>query len=550
MLKQIELKNFKAFSENGAIAELAPITLVCGQNSAGKSSLIQSLLMLSQTIQLQDNNLDSPDIVTSGKYVDLGNFNSLLNSHDPRKKLNIALTFENKKSASKFLENKISLLFESSQKNNEGSENYFGSLNKVDFSCLLSDSQKFEFSLNRVSKDRNFSFNFETNFKKIIECLPKGPREIFMFKRIQRDKYNSIKAKLIKEFQSALNKNTSKDELNQISKQLEDIDYQIKKSEALDDDNKLLSENLHPRTISKLKSIILSNRSDRFVSFRQNGSYIPTSYEDQYTENKEPTIAEIYMQRITSYISAFNFALNNNLGQLSYLGPLRSAPQRSYSNKMGKALSVGNSGEDFVQMLRIAIDHSSNTQKFIQDYLNEECINLGIPYKFQTLLKSDNVAGDLVILNVTDIRTNTVVALTDVGFGISQLLPIIIQAIYSYELSKKRRSLILVEQPELHLHPNLQAKIADFIIKKSQPTQNREGLQWIIETHSESLIRRLQRRVKEKQLKPEDVSILYVDRVGDYGSVIKRLRLDEYGEFIDSWPNGFFVDAFSDLTDY
>ena len=89
MLKQIELKNFKAFSENGAIAELAPITLICGQNSAGKSSLMQSLLMLSQTIQLQDNNLDSPDIVTSGKYVDLGNFNSLLNSHDPSKILQI-----------------------------------------------------------------------------------------------------------------------------------------------------------------------------------------------------------------------------------------------------------------------------------------------------------------------------------------------------------------------------------------------------------------------------------------------------------------------------
>jgi hypothetical protein len=51
-----------------------------------------------------------------------------------------------------------------------------------------------------------------------------------------------------------------------------------------------------------------------------------------------------------------------------------------------------------------------------------------------------------------------------------------------------------------------------------------------------------------KQIKPEDVSILYVDRVGDYGSVIKRMRLDEYGDFIDSWPDGFFVDAFSDLT--
>lgn len=547
MLKQIELKNFKAFSENGAIAELAPITLICGQNSAGKSSLMQSLLMLSQTIQLQDNNLDSPDIVTSGKYVDLGNFNSLLNSHDPSKILQISLAFQNTKSTRKFLENKITLLFESSQKDNKSNGNYFGILKRIEFLSILPDSKDFHFCLNRKNVERSFSFDPNTNFRRIIECLPQGSREMYMYKRIQKDKYNSTRSKLIKAFQFSLNNNASKIELNKISKQLEEIDYQEKKSESLDDGDRLLTGYLYPRTIDKLKSFILSNR-ERFINFGGNGSYIPSSYEDQYTENKDPTIADMYMQRIASHISSFNFALNNSIGRLSYLGPLRSAPQRSYSHKIGKALSVGNSGEDIVQMLRVGIDQINDKQKLIQDYLNEECISLGIPYKFHTSLKSDDVAGDLVILNVTDIRTNTIVALTDVGFGISQLLPIIVQAIYSYETSKSRSGLLLVEQPELHLHPNLQAKIADFIIKKSQPTQNREGLQWIIETHSESLIRRLQRRVKEKQIKPEDVSILYVDRVGDYGSVIKRMRLDEYGDFIDSWPDGFFVDAFSDLT--
>jgi predicted ATPase len=275
-------------------------------------------------------------------------------------------------------------------------------------------------------------------------------------------------------------------------------------------------------------------------------SYLPSSFNEGMMD-RDPTLAEIYMKRICSFINDFNINMNNTLGQLSYLGPLRAAPQRSYSYKLGKAYSVGNSGEDIIQILRIIVNERKSNKKLIQDYLNDECAQLDIPYKFHTTLKSDVVAGDLVILNVTDIRTNTTVALTDVGFGISQLLPIIVQAIYLYEKSNIRKGLILVEQPELHLHPNLQAKIADFILRKSQPNENKEGVQWIIETHSESLIRRLQKRVKEKLIKPEDISFLYVDKIDSIGSVIKRLRLDEDGDFIDSWPNGFFVDAFSDL---
>jgi predicted ATPase len=549
MLKQIELKNFKAFSENGAIAELAPITLICGQNSAGKSSLMQSLLMLSQTIQLQDNNLDSSDIVTSGKYVDLGNFNSLVNSHDSSKTLQISLTFKNTKLTSKHKENKLSLLFESSIKFNEDENNNFGRLKNIEFSSILSNSENFNFILTRTNNDRTFSFEPNTNFYKILSSLPVGPRETHIYRRIQREKNQSIREKLIKSYQLALKNSSSKAELSKISEQLDEIDYQEQKSEMMEYGDNISYGNLHHRTIDKLRTYTLSNR-DRFINMRRgSGSYLPSSFDDQYIENREITIAEMYMQRIASYISSMNSVLTTTLGQLSYLGPLRSAPQRSYSHKVGKALSVGNSGEDIVQMLSVRVEQSSNKYKFIEEYLNEECSNLGIPYKFNAFLKSEDVAGDLVILNVTDIRTNTIVALTDVGFGISQLLPIIIQATYSYETSKNKTGLMLVEQPELHLHPNLQAKIADFIIRKSKPSQNREGLQWIIETHSESLIRRLQRRVKEKKLKPEDISILYVDRVGDYGSVIKRLRLDEYGDFIDSWPDGFFVDAFSDLID-
>jgi AAA15 family ATPase/GTPase len=93
MIKEIQLKNFKAFGEAEVTATFAPITLICGQNSAGKSSLIQSLLMLAQTMQSGDSNSESSDLVTNGKYIDLGNFNSLINNHDATKKLGVTIKF-------------------------------------------------------------------------------------------------------------------------------------------------------------------------------------------------------------------------------------------------------------------------------------------------------------------------------------------------------------------------------------------------------------------------------------------------------------------------
>ena len=73
--------------------------------------------------------------------------------------------------------------------------------------------------------------------------------------------------------------------------------------------------------------------------------------------------------------------------------------------------------------------------------------------------------------------------------------------------------------------------------------------QWIVETHSELLITRIQRRIREGKIKSEDVSVLYVDPDDEYseGSAIVKLRLDENGDFIDHWPHGFFDEAFNEL---
>ena len=116
-------------------------------------------------------------------------------------------------------------------------------------------------------------------------------------------------------------------------------------------------------------------------------------------------------------------------------------------------------------------------------------------------------------------------------------------------IASQEGSILCVEQPEIHLHPRLQANIADLMIDTiaNEPGKRK---QWIVETHSELLITRIQRRIREGKIKSEDISVLYVDPDDEYteGSAIIPLRMDENGDFIDHWPHGFFDEAFNELT--
>jgi predicted ATPase len=134
-------------------------------------------------------------------------------------------------------------------------------------------------------------------------------------------------------------------------------------------------------------------------------------------------------------------------------------------------------------------------------------------------------------------KQNTAEAqLPDVGFGISQVLPIIVQ---SYLAPK--RAVILLEQPEIHLHPAVQAELADFLIEVSRD----RNLQFIIESHSEHFLRRLQQRVAEAQLSEHEVRIYFCERNAE-GSMATSLQMDEFGQ-IPNWPKDFFGPVEEDL---
>ena len=176
---------------------------------------------------------------------------------------------------------------------------------------------------------------------------------------------------------------------------------------------------------------------------------------------------------------------------------------------------------------------------------------------FELDIIKDDIGFDTVYHTVRlfDRRRKSNVSFDSVGSGIGQIFPILLSA-FEHEYTG-----IIVEQPELHLHPALQSEIADaFVICALSPfhdgTDEPLSNKFVLETHSEHILLRLMRRIRETtngnlpshipKLTPQDVAVLYVEPRGTH-SVVRELRLNEQGELIDDWPGGFFEEGLREL---
>jgi hypothetical protein len=147
-------------------------------------------------------------------------------------------------------------------------------------------------------------------------------------------------------------------------------------------------------------------------------------------------------------------------------------------------------------------------------------------------------------LTLWDIQNKIEVSASDIGVGVSQLLPLVVAAL------EDRNGLVACEQPELHVHPRVQVAIGDLL------TQHGNQTNFLIETHSELLILRLRRRIRQssdgnlpdgfRPVKADDVSIVYLEP-SESGVKANRIHLDEDGEFKERWPKGFFVERREEL---
>jgi predicted ATPase len=249
---------------------------------------------------------------------------------------------------------------------------------------------------------------------------------------------------------------------------------------------------------------------------------------------RDEGIVNSYVSRTVQTAVGAGSELASLMSELRYLGPLRSAPQRYY-NRAAAAAGAGTSGEHIALHL---FDSASEV-----DEVNEWLQALKVPYSLKVIpvrtTGGTAIIGDNVAIVLTDTRSGIDVSPADVGFGVSQVLPIVVQLLATQE------GVICIEQPEIHIHPKLQTELAELIIHSVSETGRNNQL--IIETHSEHLLMRLQRRMREQVLSPDDVAVLYVEQDAEGVAHVRRLHLDPQGYFIDPWPAGFFEDGLDDL---
>ena len=221
----------------------------------------------------------------------------------------------------------------------------------------------------------------------------------------------------------------------------------------------------------------------------------------------------------------------NLFRSIEYLGPLREYPRRHYAWQGKHSPGVGRHGEDTVTALFSGRIQLRSLDEQIPKWLQR--LDLIDSYRLNPISGSEK---DYEFL-VQKYKGGPEVRLTDVGFGVSQVLPVLVLCYYVPE-----GSILILEQPEAHLHPKVQSDLADLLVEVIKERQ----LQIILESHSEHLLIRLMRRIAEEQISADDTAFYFCE-MNEGTSEIERLNVDDYGN-ITNWPQNFFGDEMGDLA--
>lgn len=254
-----------------------------------------------------------------------------------------------------------------------------------------------------------------------------------------------------------------------------------------------------------------------------------------------PDQARTYFQN-SGFLGDLEAAYEGELDKTFYLGPLREFPKRDYLWARSRPSDVGLRGEKAIDAILAATDASEKRnlkaksrlmpfQEMIAHWLKE--MGLIESFKVQEIARGSNRWQ----AKLTTRPGASSVLLTDVGFGVSQVLPVITLLQYVPE-----NSTVILEQPEIHLHPLAQAALADVII---QAAKHRK-VQVILESHSEHILLRLQRRIAEAAIDASEVKLYFCDAPKGE-SMLTPLQLDLLGN-IRNWPDKFMGDAFGEVA--
>lgn len=226
----------------------------------------------------------------------------------------------------------------------------------------------------------------------------------------------------------------------------------------------------------------------------------------------------------------FLFFPSDGLEDINFISSFRREPQSTYHQKSPSGKKLDKYGEDYINQILQWEKQKHKKFQELKSVLNE--------LKLLFSLKSKQLPGGRFELHIKVKRAGLWTLLIDVGFGISQLLPILVA-----DLQLESGSTLFIAQPEIHLHPSAQASLADYFVNQIKKKRKR----YIIETHSEYLLNRVRLAISKRKLEPGDVSVYYFENTLR-GTQTHKVSFTKDGR-IENAPKSFFDTYMIDAMD-
>ncbi|MEZ8302921.1 DUF3696 domain-containing protein [Vibrio splendidus] len=550
-ITKLSLTNFRSFQQTQTI-EFAPVTLLFGPNSVGKSSVLMALFYLQHVIN--EGQCDPQRIEALGnKYV--GGFKNLINGKDLSKTMVIKVEYQKPK-------NQAGYSFDDSTWFIEGLLQKAAQLGESVSEPLLNMSSPSEWA-DKVAIE--FEIKWSHAEKTAFVCRQSVWLDNEFILEVKNTKPND---------------NAEVNRVNYLHPLFKTDDEDDTETASREDGS---CGEFHHHVLEAATStpidVLLPDSQQRFLHapfhFQSRLGALPrlnkrleTSLESEH-DLITRRIEEIFSDVVVASLANLNDVLSDSVA----IGPLRQIPDSTFDAEdkvIQKDWYSGKASWDTIFNADMEVVHRVNRWMAGRDWLDLgyalvekseqgriDYINDGDKFSDFTRRQLDETSSEGVnhkyfssreyqhdVVTLWDLSNDIEVSASDVGAGISQVFPLVVAA------ESNKRGLICCEQPELHLHPKAQVSLGDLL------TQTDSKNHYLIETHSEHLILRLLRRIRETtdQALPNgftpvskaDLSIIYLES-SDAGVVAHKTLLTDDGDLETGWPSGFFDERDEEL---